>query len=55
MFVFNRKKIAFLAALLAAGSLYASTFFSGYAGGKLNFNWKGISASAGAYNRYNPI
>lgn len=38
MFVFNRKKIAFLAALLAAGSLYASTFFSGYAGGKLNFS-----------------
>ncbi|MCR4578887.1 MAG: hypothetical protein K5681_00925 [Treponema sp.] len=36
--MFNRKKHLIFAALLAASSLYASTFFSGYAGGKLNFS-----------------
>ncbi|MBR1640371.1 MAG: hypothetical protein IJ688_13385 [Treponema sp.] len=35
--MFKKKHLIF-AALLAASSLYASTFFSGYAGGKLNFS-----------------
>ncbi len=34
----NRKKKLIFAALLTVSSLYASTFFSGYAGGKLNYS-----------------
>lgn len=33
----SRKKRLIFAAILSAGTLYASTFFSGYAGGKINF------------------
>ena len=35
--MFIRKKKIIFAAILTASSLYASTFFSGYAGGKINF------------------